>query len=431
MTHNRNIIFALFFLVVCSLNAQDSDSLIHTPPNCQYHSLQPSQTTPCPKREGLGKGLHSTIYVAVPLLAGSFAMQGMDKSFRAIRHGQMPAFKTWYDNYTQWAPLAVMLGLKVGGVKSRNNWGQLLVSDVMSGAIMAIMVNAGKYTIKRKRPDGTSRNSFPSGHSATAFMTAAFLSKEYGHISPWITVGSYTCATVTGITRVCNNRHWMSDIFAGAGIGILSAELGYYIADKIFRTTTSSLTSKLSPLTSNPSYIALQLSGTVPLTRKISENISLKPGAAVSIDGAYFFSPYIGIGATLTSNSYQINLSEPFGTVHNDLKPAYPNSSPDQSSTSWSMTGGINLSYPISNRFFIGGKIHAGYNTTLKDEENNLPETTGIIYTAGIRTTYRAYKKLNFSLNCDYNLLPESGSITNSALHSLNIGLAAQIPLLK
>ncbi len=422
MPHNRNIIFALFFLVVCSLNAQNSDSLIHTLPN---HHIQ------------LYNDSHSAVYVAAPLLAGSFAMQGMDKSFRAIRNGQMPAFKTWYDNYTQWAPLAVMLGLKVGGVKSRNNWGQLLVSDVMSGAIMAIMVNAGKYTIKRKRPDGTSRNSFPSGHSATAFMTAAFLSKEYGHISPWITVGSYTCATVTGITRVCNNRHWMSDIFAGAGIGILSAELGYYIADKIFKTHTSPLTSNLSPLTSNPSYIALQLSGIVPLTRKISENISLKPGAAVSIDGAYFFSPYIGIGATLTSSSYQISglgdweISRLEPPITPQPSPLNPQPSTDQSSTSWSMTGGINLSYPISNRFFIGGKIHAGCNTTLKDEENNLPETTGIIYTAGIRTTYRAYKKLNFSLNCDYNLLPESGSITNSALHSLNIGLAAQIPLLK
>lgn len=407
---------ALFFLAVCPLNAQDSDSLIHTPPNCQYHSLQPSQTTPCPKREGLGKGLHSTIYVAAPLLVGSFAMQGMDKSFRAIRNGQMPTFKTWYDNYTQWAPLAVMLGLKVGGVKSRNNWGQLLVSDALSGAIMATMVNAAKYTIKRKRPDGTSRNSFPSGHSATAFMTAAFLSKEYGHISPWITVGSYTCATVTGITRVCNNRHWMSDIFAGAGIGILSAELGYFIADKIFKTHPSPITYNLSPLTSHPSYIALQLSGTIPLTRKISEHIYLKSGAAVSIDGAYFFSPYIGIGATLTSESYQISSSEP--STLNPLP-----------STSWSMTGGINLSYPISNRFLIGGKLHAGYSTTLKDEENNLPETKGIIYTAGIHTTYRAYEKLNISLNCDYNLLPESGSITNSALHSLNIGLAAQIPL--
>ncbi len=418
-------IVALFLLAVCSLNAQNPDSLILTLPD---HHTQ------------LHNDSHSAVYVAAPLLVGSFAMQGMDKSFRAIRNGQMPAFKTWYDNYTQWAPLAVMLGLKVGGVKSRNSWGQLLVSDAMSGAIMAIMVNAGKYTIKRKRPDGTSRNSFPSGHSATAFMTAAFLSKEYGHISPWITVGSYTCATVTGITRVCNNRHWMSDIFAGAGIGILSAELGYFIADKIFRTVGEPLTPHPSSLTLNPSpltpsYIALQLSGTVPLTRKISEDISLKPGAAVSVDGAYFFSPYIGIGATLTSSSYQISglgdweisRLEPPITPHPST--LNPQPSTDQSSTSWSLTGGINLSYPISNRFFIGGKIHAGYNTTLKDEENNLPETKGIIYTAGIRTTYRAYKKLNFSLNCDYNLLPESSSITNSALHSLNIGLAAQIPL--
>ena len=42
-------------------------------------------------------------------------------------------------------------------------------------------------------------------------------------------------ATVTGVTRQLNNRHWMSDIMVGAGIGILATELGYFLADLIFK----------------------------------------------------------------------------------------------------------------------------------------------------------------------------------------------------
>lgn len=400
---NKSIICITFLLSAIgslSINAQRLDSLTYSP----RHTASLHQDT------------HSAVYVAVPLLAGSFAIQGMDKSFRATRNGLMPDFKTSYDNYAQWAPLAVMLGMKVGGIKSRNSWGQLLVADALSGAIMATLVNSAKYTIKRRRPDGTSRNSFPSGHSATAFMTAAFLSKEYGHISPWITVGSYTCATVTGIARVCNNRHWMSDIFAGAGIGILSTELGYFIADKIFKTDKKAINHMPSTINYTPSYIALQLGGDIPFSRKVSENIRLKPGTSVAIDGAYFLTENIGVGANLSTCNYMLNAAN----IASDA---------DQASTSWTLTAGANLSYPVSSRFLIGGKVHTGYSNTLKDEENNLSEAKSIIYSVGLSTTYRAYEKLNFSLYCDYKHLPASGSVTQSALNSINIGLAAQISL--
>ena len=70
---------------------------------------------------------------------------------------------------------------------------------------------------------------------ATAFMTATMLHKEYGHRSPWYSIAGYTAATVTGVTRQLNNRHWISDVMVGAGIGILAAEFGYFLADLIFK----------------------------------------------------------------------------------------------------------------------------------------------------------------------------------------------------
>lgn len=56
----------------------------------------------------------------------------------------------------------------------------MLVSDAFSATLLAAAVNGIKYTAKVPRPDGSSRNSFPSGHTAVAFMGATILHKEYG-----------------------------------------------------------------------------------------------------------------------------------------------------------------------------------------------------------------------------------------------------------
>ena len=122
------------------------------------------------------------------------------------------------------APAAILLGLKAAGVPSRSSWGRMLVSDAISIALLTGVVQGLKHTTDVTRPDGTNNQSFPSGHTATAFMTATMLSKEYGHISPWVSVGAYSVATATGLMRMANNKHWLSDVMVGAGIGILSTD---------------------------------------------------------------------------------------------------------------------------------------------------------------------------------------------------------------
>ena len=66
-------------------------------------------------------------------------------------------------------------------------------------------------------------------------MTATMLSKEYGHLSPWVGIGGYGVATMTGLMRIANNKHWLSDVIVGAGIGILATELGYWLTDVLFK----------------------------------------------------------------------------------------------------------------------------------------------------------------------------------------------------
>ena len=159
----------------------------------------------------------------------------LDKGIWELRNNVIPDFHYSYDDYLQYAPAAIMVGMKACGYQSRSSWGRMLASDAFSVALMAGAVNGIKYSVGRLRPDGSRYNSFPSGHTSTAFMTATMLHQEYGWRSPWFSIGGYTAAAITGVSRICNNRHWLSDVVAGAGIGIGAVHLGYYLTDLIFR----------------------------------------------------------------------------------------------------------------------------------------------------------------------------------------------------
>ena len=181
-------------------------------------------------------------WVGVPLFAAGIIAKSEKKSFRQDYdniHSNIRLvtnFKTEIDNYTQYFGPAMAIGLKLGGVEGRSDWGRFLASSAMSYAAMAILVNSIKYTSREMRPDGSTRNSWPSGHTATSFVGATILHKEYGLThSPWYSVAGYSVATATGIMRVLNNRHWVSDVLSGAGIGIISGELGYALCDLIFK----------------------------------------------------------------------------------------------------------------------------------------------------------------------------------------------------
>lgn len=163
-----------------------------------------------------------------------YTKQSMDTDLYDLRWSVIPDFHYTYDDYTQYAPAALVLGLKACGYQGRTKWGGMLVSDAFSIGIMTITVRGVKYIVNRQRPNG-GNHSFPSGHTATAFMTATLLHKEYGWRSPWFSIGGYTVAAVTGVSRMMNNAHWMSDVVAGAAIGIGSVHLGYYLTDLIFK----------------------------------------------------------------------------------------------------------------------------------------------------------------------------------------------------
>lgn len=144
--------------------------------------------------------------------------------------------KLTIDDFTQWAPAGTAFALSAAGVESKNSFKDKTVILATSYLIMSATVLSLKSLTKIERPDGSSNNSFPSGHTATAFAGAEFLYQEYKDKSIWYGVAGYAVATGTGLFRIYNNRHWLTDVAAGAGIGILSTKVAYWLNPYLNKT---------------------------------------------------------------------------------------------------------------------------------------------------------------------------------------------------
>ena len=133
------------------------------------------------------------------------------------------------DNFLMYAPGAAVYGLNAMGIKGKNNFRDRTMLFAMSQMIQCAIVFPVKSIAAETRPDGSNNMSFPSGHTSTAFASAEFMRQEYKDVSPWYGVAGYAVAASTGFLRMYNNKHWMSDVVAGAGIGIMSTKLAYWI----------------------------------------------------------------------------------------------------------------------------------------------------------------------------------------------------------
>lgn len=359
------------------------------------------------------KVMDDLTFVGVPLFVAGIIAKSEKKAFRqndGTKHVLLTEFKTRIDDYTQYFGPAMTLGLKIGGVEGRSDWGRLLASSAMSYGIMAILVNSIKYTSKEMRPDGSSANSWPSGHTATSFAGATILHKEYGLTrSPWYSIAGYGVATATGVMRVLNNRHWVSDVLSGAGIGILSTELAYALSDILFKgkgLLRNDLNSDANIVT-NPSFFSVSMGvgfGSKKLDFDLEKfdleggedskvlNLKFGTSTAVAAEGAYFFNKYIGVGGRLRVNSSpikgwdgveQIATKDIFRTIleisNDDMAellvakgtPGTPDYQPGiiddfnlkiQSDhlTEFAADLGLYFNLPLSDRFALGSKLLVG-----------------------------------------------------------------------
>jgi hypothetical protein len=138
-----------------------------------------------------------------------------------------PNYQTSVDDYLMFVPIAQMYAADAFGMKAKNHWFDqtkyLFISNIISTGISELL----KSTITKTRPDGEPE-SFPSGHSTIAFTNAAVLQNEFQETSVVYAYSGYAFATATGVFRMLNGKHYLSDVLVGAGIGIMVTQLVYH-----------------------------------------------------------------------------------------------------------------------------------------------------------------------------------------------------------
>ena len=164
-------------------------------------------------------------------------LRGLDLSIRdELRYVER---QVHLDDYLEFSPLVAVYGLNLLGKKGVHDLRELSKITGYSIVIMGVSVASIKLLTGKERPDGSDFTSFPSGHTATAFMCAEILYQEYKDESILYGILGYTAAATTGYLRVYNDKHWFSDIVAGAGFGILSTKLSYLLHEKLNSRTVS------------------------------------------------------------------------------------------------------------------------------------------------------------------------------------------------
>ena len=374
------------------------------------------------------KVMDDLTFVGVPLFIAGWAVKGDKAMFRvnnkdAKENTQLLTnFKTGIDDYTQYFGPVVTVGLKLAGYEGRSDWPRLLASAAMSYGIMAGLVNGIKYTAKEMRPDGSSANSWPSGHTATSFVGATLLHKEYGLTrSPWFSVAGYGVATATGVMRILNNRHWISDVMSGAGIGIMSTELGYALSDILFKGK-GLLRNNLEADFNDPSFFSISMGlglGSKGIDFSMDDlvdkekyenmyagydieadvdddenpNVKFRAATVVDAEGAYFFNKYVGVGGRLRVRAmsarsfgkytelvnesslaaWETAVSNIYGFDDKFYEEALKGGSPITKSngivesdhlTEFTASVGLYLNLPLSDHFALGSKLLIGRSFT-------------------------------------------------------------------
>lgn len=370
-----------------------------------------------------GKLFNST-YIGVPLVIGGLIEKHQDSKFRKLRNDFMPRFHRTLDNYTQIAPAAVMVGMKAAGVESRSSWGRMLLSDAFSVALMAGTVQGLKNTTNVMRPDGSDNHSFPSGHTATAFMTATMLNKEYGYKSPWIGVGAYSVATATGLMRMANNKHWLSDVLVGAGIGIMATEFGYWLADLIYKD--KGLNIKNRDVADDEfdvrrnSFLGLYMGFNLPLSKyDLDEDnvFQTSTGTTIGLEGAWFINRNIGIGGRASFSNLQYIVNK--------------NDAPDKTFNYFTAMAGPYFSFPVTHRFSLGSKLVGGGVWYPKTSINGISvgNNHGFSCGTGLSLKYDVHKHLSGIIFLDYNIQAPASHDSGEYMHIMTLGAKVALRL--
>jgi membrane-associated phospholipid phosphatase len=160
----------------------------------------------------------------------------IEKKIHRHMEREHPFFSTSVDFYLKWIPYATVFILNLTGIKTKSNWKKEVLITAATDGIRYLITDSLKKMVKEHRPAPYVGNrSFPSGHTSSAFAAAQFMHRELKSSIPVLSCVGYVAGVANGAIRIYKSKHWLKDVVAGAVIGIVSAQLAYFLVNKIWR----------------------------------------------------------------------------------------------------------------------------------------------------------------------------------------------------
>lgn len=165
------------------------------------------------------------------------AIENLDNRIMENIKTNHPDFNTRIDDYLQWAPSVSIYAMDVLKVKTKHRFIEHLAIDAGS-----IIITGGAGFIMRKISGkmevyNSTGSQFPSGHTANAFRGAEIVFQELKDSHRILSYSGYLVASAVGVLRIYNKAHYLTEVLAGAGLGILSTKLTYVIFESVKKNT--------------------------------------------------------------------------------------------------------------------------------------------------------------------------------------------------
>ena len=130
------------------------------------------------------------------------------------------------------------IGLLALWIRGDSFWKEWAVVQLVGISLLAALVMSIKFLVRRRRPEGewgsiyrnTDPHSFPSGHAARSFLIAIVAT---GLGPGWLAILLWIWAPLVGLARVAMGVHYLSDIAAGAALGIVFALIGLQVYEPL------------------------------------------------------------------------------------------------------------------------------------------------------------------------------------------------------
>ena len=202
----REQILVLFFLIFVNQISAQKDSLFSLQDMMSFDTAFAEKTI-----STKSKNIETAFSFAVPSALITYGIitrfspqlqkfdHNIDTEINKVIHR-----KYKFDDYIQYAPYVAVFGLDWCGVRAKHTFVERTLVVGVSVLIMSTSVIVTKQLTNIQRPDNSNYHSFPSGHTATAFLGAHILFREYKDVSPWIGVAGYVVAFTTGTMRMIN-----------------------------------------------------------------------------------------------------------------------------------------------------------------------------------------------------------------------------------